>query len=75
MFKLINLFRLPPLSFPEKCSCGSGAHPRVCLKHPWNYQQHISDLNVDSLTDIVYDLEDKIEALEKQIAEIKEKMK
>lgn len=28
------------------CTCGSGAHPRKCLKHPYAYRLHIAELNL-----------------------------
>jgi len=27
------------------CTCGSGAHPRRCIKHPDAYDQHVAELN------------------------------
>lgn len=30
------------------CTCGSGAHPRRCDKHPTAYQRHIDELNRDA---------------------------
>lgn len=28
------------------CTCGSGAHPRKCDKHPYAYRLHIAELNL-----------------------------
>lgn len=30
------------------CTCGSGAHPRKCDKHPELYRLHIAELNVEA---------------------------
>ncbi len=30
------------------CTCGSGAHPRACAKHPELYRLHIAELNVEA---------------------------
>lgn len=29
----------------ERCTCGSGGHPRECAKHPEAYEAHIRELN------------------------------
>ena len=31
----------------ERCTCGSGAHPRRCAAHPDEYDRHISELECD----------------------------
>ena len=31
----------------EKCTCGSGAHPRRCKKHPDAYEKHCEELNAE----------------------------
>lgn len=30
---------------PERCTCGSGAHPRHCKLHPENFDKHVAELN------------------------------
>jgi len=29
------------------CTCGSGAHPRKCVKHPELYRLHVAELNLE----------------------------
>ena len=29
----------------QRCTCGSGAHPRRCEKHPWAMRVHAARLN------------------------------
>lgn len=29
------------------CTCGSGAHPRHCDKHPLNYGRHVAELQTE----------------------------
>ncbi len=29
------------------CTCGSGAHPRKCVKHPFNYEVQITEMRLE----------------------------
>lgn len=31
----------------ERCTCGSGAHPRACDLHPGAYEEHMAELNAE----------------------------
>jgi hypothetical protein len=35
----------------KPCTCGSGAHPRPCQKHPNRYAEHLDELGEESKTD------------------------
>lgn len=56
--------------FGKKCTCGSGAHPRRCKKHPWAYQQHIFELNKDTMFDEIEELKDRLERIIKRLEEL-----
>lgn len=30
------------------CTCGSGAHPRRCSKHPLAYAEHVAELQAEA---------------------------
>ncbi len=32
----------------EKCTCGSGGHPRQCKRHPWGYANHVNEMNSET---------------------------
>lgn len=32
----------------ERCTCGSGGHPRRCTEHPERFQAHIDELNAEN---------------------------
>lgn len=49
------------------CSCGSGAHPRRCWRHPWAYKLHVDEMNNDTLHSAIDDLEDRLEHAENQL--------
>lgn len=34
-----------------RCTCGSGAHPRHCKRHPWCFAAHVAELNSDNASD------------------------
>ena len=34
-----------------RCTCGSGAHPRHCKRHPWGFAAHVAELNSDVVGD------------------------
>jgi len=34
-----------------RCTCGSGAHPRHCKRHPWGFAAHVAELNSDNVGD------------------------
>lgn len=38
------------------CRCGSGAHPRKCERHPWNFAAHIAEMNVENLEGVADEL-------------------
>lgn len=48
----------------HKCHCGSGMHPRHCKKHPWGFKMHVLELNHESLSDYVDDLEKRLKECE-----------
>lgn len=43
--------QLPKIEIPlskDTCTCGSGAHPRKCKKHPYGWDIHVAYLNLYS---------------------------
>lgn len=48
------------------CTCGSGAHPRRCKRHPWAYRQHCDRMDHDTLLDTIEELESRIAILEQE---------
>lgn len=32
----------------ERCTCGSGNHPRACELHPGAYAEHIAELDAEN---------------------------
>jgi hypothetical protein len=51
----------------HKCHCGSGGHPRVCLRHPLGEALHIAEWNAENNYDNCAEAE---RDLEKALAEI-----
>jgi hypothetical protein len=39
------------LAFSGACTCGSGAHPRFCWKHPREYDRHVARLQAELATE------------------------
>lgn len=35
----------------QRCTCGSGGHPRQCALHPESYRLHVAELNMLALAD------------------------
>lgn len=54
----------PRIVVERDCTCGSGAHPRRCEKHPWGYDMHRHDLNLDTTNDNLDELTKRVEAIE-----------
>ena len=44
------------------CTCGSGAHPRECNRHPLGKELHAAELSIDALNDDVASLERELQA-------------
>lgn len=43
----------------EGCTCGSGAHPRECKRHPGRFEAHCRELDAESrLGDMAAEIED-----------------
>ncbi len=39
------------MSDGKDCTCGSGMHPRRCVKHPLAYELHVAELNLEITSD------------------------
>lgn len=51
----------------EKCTCGSGAHPRRCKKHPWRFDTHVISLNADLRSEMMDEAIERIMMLERKV--------
>jgi hypothetical protein len=46
-----------------ECTCGSGAHPRRCERHPNRYEAHCEEINLAGAQETIADLEAEVELL------------
>lgn len=51
------------------CTCGSGAHPRDCKKHPYAFRLHVAELNVEAHLE---DTPEAFEAMDELLAAIRD---
>jgi hypothetical protein len=67
--------KLPDLADPDykdiRCTCGSGAHPRTCLKHPWGMHTHCEELNIENLRANLEEAEKSEELLKAEVQRLR----
>lgn len=44
----------------KECTCGSGAHPRRCLRHPQGFDLHVAQLNYEGAQDTIQELQKEL---------------
>ncbi len=58
----------------EKCTCGSGAHPRNCDRHPWGYKVHANEMDLENRSEWYCEAMDMMIKTEELINRYKKKL-